>query len=77
MQNPGRRSIEFGTTGDSPQLWELDGRALAGFVGSAGTFINGLMASTRFQPAEYQNLIFTSPFGRLGAHRRLAKSFKI
>jgi hypothetical protein len=44
--SPGRQSIYFGIQGDVPDVWECNGKALAGFAGANGGYINGLMVRT-------------------------------
>ncbi|KAF7369620.1 hypothetical protein MVEN_00292800 [Mycena venus] len=40
----GRQSIWFGIDGQHPDVWEFEGKALAGFSGTTGQYVNGLQA---------------------------------
>ncbi|KAJ7450632.1 hypothetical protein FB451DRAFT_1052192 [Mycena latifolia] len=40
----GRQSIWFGIDGQRPDVWEFQGKALAGFSGATGQYLNGVQA---------------------------------
>ncbi|KAJ7105044.1 hypothetical protein C8R44DRAFT_333416 [Mycena epipterygia] len=40
----GRQSIWFGIDGQRPDVWEFEGKALAGFSGAFGQYLNGVQA---------------------------------
>jgi len=49
ITSKGRQSIYFGIQGDVPDVWECNGKALAGFAGAHGEYMNGLMALWSFR----------------------------
>ncbi|KAF8215431.1 hypothetical protein K438DRAFT_1955410 [Mycena galopus ATCC 62051] len=44
ITSKGRQSIWFGIDGQHPDVWEFEGKALAGFSGATGQYVNGLQA---------------------------------
>ncbi|KAL0572736.1 hypothetical protein V5O48_009236 [Marasmius crinis-equi] len=58
ITSKGRDSVWYGRRTGQVISWELDGRALGGFLGAAGPYIHGLMPfwSERFSPATLTNL---------------------
>ncbi|KAI0086012.1 hypothetical protein BDY19DRAFT_374074 [Irpex rosettiformis] len=58
ITSKGRESPWYGSRSGTSSSWELDGRALAGFMGSTTLFMNGLMPfwSERYSPATLNNL---------------------
>ena len=48
----GRQSIWFGIDGQRPDVWEFGGKALAGFSGTTGQYLNGVQVSLNY-PGTY------------------------